>query len=150
MIEILVLEALVFHGRGSLRAALSPLRKALSLAASEGYLRIFLDEGVDLEALLRHVSSFPAMPPYLEVVLTAFRAGSGDTPAGRGAGARVLTGREREVLLHIAAGESNQEIALALVLTVPTVKRHVSNIFDKLEVSSRTQAVARARQRGLL
>jgi NarL family two-component system response regulator LiaR len=62
----------------------------------------------------------------------------------------VLTVREREVLRHVAIGESNQEIAEQLVLSLATVKRHVSNIFDKLQVSSRTQAAVRAREMRLL
>jgi LuxR family maltose regulon positive regulatory protein len=150
MIEILVLEALAHQASGSLRAAFSPLRKALSLAAPEGYLRTFLDEGAALEELLGRASSYRPMPVYLDAVLSAFRAGSGDSPVRAAGGSSVLTRREREILHHVAAGESNQEIAQQLVLTVATVKRHVSNIFDKLGVSSRTQAVARARQRGLL
>jgi LuxR family maltose regulon positive regulatory protein len=150
MIEILVLEALAFHRRGSLRSALSPLRKALSLATQEGYLRTFLDEGAALAELLSRASSYSAMPAYLDVVLSGFEADSAYSSNRAAGGARVLTGREREILRHVAAGESNQEIARALVLTVATVKRHVSNIFDKLDVSSRTQAVARGRQRGLV
>jgi LuxR family maltose regulon positive regulatory protein len=150
VIEILVLKALGFHIRGALRAAFSPLRKALSLAAPEGYVRTFLDEGGPLEELLVRASSYPAMPAYLEVVLAAFKSGAGDRAVRAAGGPPVLTPREREVLQHIAAGETNQEIAQQLVLAVATVKRHVSNIFDKFGVSSRTQAVARARQRGLL
>jgi DNA-binding NarL/FixJ family response regulator len=88
------------------------------------------------------------MPPYIDVVVTAFKEGVTESRAP--SHVAVLTSRELEVLNHIAAGESNQEIARHLVVTLPTVKRHVSNIFDKLAVTSRTQAVARARQRGVL
>ncbi|HEX7975512.1 MAG TPA: LuxR C-terminal-related transcriptional regulator, partial [Anaerolineales bacterium] len=62
----------------------------------------------------------------------------------------ALTHRELEVLGHIAAGDSNQTIAEKLVITISAVKKHTSNIFGKLNVNSRTQAVARARQLGLL
>ena len=61
-----------------------------------------------------------------------------------------LTNRELEVLRLIAAGNSNQAIAEKLVITVSAVKKHTGNIFGKLNVNSRTQAVARARQLGLL
>jgi ATP/maltotriose-dependent transcriptional regulator MalT len=61
-----------------------------------------------------------------------------------------LTDRELEVLRLLAAGASNEEIAGQLVIAVSTVKRHVSNIFGKVSVSNRTQAVARAREIGLL
>ncbi|HWT78780.1 MAG TPA: LuxR C-terminal-related transcriptional regulator, partial [Candidatus Methylomirabilis sp.] len=62
----------------------------------------------------------------------------------------LLTGRELEVLRLIEAGCSNQEIALKLVIALGTVKRHTVNIFNKLDVTSRTQAVARARELGLI
>jgi len=150
MIELLVLQALTLQARGSGRAALGPIRKALSLAAPEGFLRTFLDEGPSLATLLGRASSQGFMPPYLDVVLSAFRGGliAGDATNPSRSG--VLTQREREVLRHIAVGESNQEIAQRLFLTIATVKRHASNIYLKLGVTSRTQAVARARQRGLL
>jgi LuxR family maltose regulon positive regulatory protein len=152
MIELRVLQALALQARGSIRSALLPLRKALALATSEGYVRTFLDEGEALAELLERAASHDEMPAYLDVLLAAFREGSApDVLSRRESGRRaVLTPREREVLRHVAAGESNQEIAQQLVLTLATVKRHVSNIFDKLGVTSRTQAVARARQRGLL
>jgi LuxR family maltose regulon positive regulatory protein len=151
IIEVRVLQALALQARGSLRSALLPLRKALALAAPEGYLRTFLDEGDALAGLLERASAHDEMPPYLDTVLDAFRMSPHPPTADmkrRGGGA--LTQREREVLRHIAAGESNQEIAQQLVLTLATVKRHASNIFDKLGATSRTQAVARARQRGLV
>ena len=61
-----------------------------------------------------------------------------------------LSERELEVLQLIAAGLSNKEVATSLVVTVGTVKKHLSNIFGKLGVNSRTQAVARARELDLI
>jgi ATP/maltotriose-dependent transcriptional regulator MalT len=61
-----------------------------------------------------------------------------------------LSPRELEVLTLIAAGKSNEEIASQLYLALNTVKRHASNIYDKLEVKKRTEAVAKARQLGLI
>jgi LuxR family maltose regulon positive regulatory protein len=150
MIEILVLQALTLQARGSLRSALLPLRKALALATPAGYIRTFLDEGMALVGLLARASSHSEMSAHLTVLLAA---GSGII-AGSARSSSLpwvaLTPREREVLRHVAAGESNGEIARQLVLTLATVKRHVSNIFDKLGATSRTQAVARAREWGLL
>jgi LuxR family maltose regulon positive regulatory protein len=148
IIELLVLQALAWQARGSIRSALLPLRKALALATPEQYVRTFADEGEALAALLDRASSHSVMPPYREVVAAAFREGVAESRAL--SSVAVLTSRELEVLSHIAAGESNREIARHLVVTLPTIKRHVSNIFDKLGVTSRTQAVARARQRGML
>jgi LuxR family maltose regulon positive regulatory protein len=150
MIELRVLQGLAFQARGSLRSALLPLRKALALAAPEGYLRIFLDEGSALADLLARASSHTEMPPYLDVVLAAFKNVAPESTGASHVAGTALTPREREVLRHIAAGESNQEIAQHLVLTLATVKRHASNIFYKLGVTSRTQAVASARHKGLL
>jgi LuxR family maltose regulon positive regulatory protein len=148
-IELLVLQALVTSATGDGRAALLALRKAIALAAPEGYVRTFLDEGPGVRAILRRGILDNTMPPYLHVVLEAFnRAHVDDAPSiVHGA---PLTRRELEIVQHIAAGESNGEIADHLGVSLPTVKRHVSNIFDKMGVGSRTQAVARARQRGLL
>lgn len=148
-IELLVLRGVILHVRGTFRSALPSLRKALSLAAPETYLRTFLDEGPAVAALLERAASQGGMPGYLNAVRDAFRfetSASGERAPTSG----VLTMREREVLQHIAAGESNNEIAEQLILSLGTVKRHVSNIFDKLQVSSRTQAMVKARQMRLL
>lgn len=148
-IELLVLRALLLHARGTFRAAVPALRKALSMAEPEMYLRTFLDEGFPLASLLERAASQSAMPPYLEVVRAAFDS-AGPPHAGNVPAVGMLTTREREVLRRIAAGDSNGEIAQQLVLSLATVKRHVSNIFGKLEVSSRTQAAARAREMRLV
>jgi len=88
-------------------------------------------------------------------VLTRFRdmmAGgeSGQPPEADERAEDTLTPREHEVLVLLSKGLRNQEIADRLVISVRTVKVHVSNILDKLEASNRTEAVAEARQRGLL
>jgi LuxR family transcriptional regulator, maltose regulon positive regulatory protein len=148
-IELLVLQALARSATGDSRAALLALRKAISLAAPEGYLRTFLDEGPGVHAILRRGVLDNTMPPYLHLVLEAFNVPQIDEAPSAVQGA-ALSRRELEILHHIAAGESNGEIAEGLGLSLATVKRHVSNIFGKIGVGSRTQAVARARQRGLL
>ena len=105
-------------------------------------------------ALLRQAHARSRVPGYVATLLSAFgEQNLSDLPltsARPGPLAEPLTEREREVLQLLAAGASNREIARRLVLSLGTVKKHVSNICGKLEVQSRTQAVARARVHHLL
>jgi LuxR family maltose regulon positive regulatory protein len=112
LIEVRVLQALALAAEGAERDALAALAEAVALAAPEGYVRVFQDEGAPLAALLDRLA-----------------------PAGR----RLL-----------AAGRSNREIAEELVVALDTVKKHVSHVLDKLGAANRTQAVAHARELGLL
>jgi LuxR family maltose regulon positive regulatory protein len=105
LIEIHALQALARSADGDQPGALTALAEALALAAPEGYLRVFVDEGPPMAALLRQL---------------------------------------------LAAGATNRAVAKELVVTLDTVKRHISHLFGKLEVANRTQAVARARELGLL
>ena len=165
VIEIKVLQALAHHMRDSTdapqasgREAFTLLAQALRLAEAEGYLRRFVDEGSQMAVLLtklRDQQRKHGPTSYLDTVLTAFRQ-DGTTPerAGQRTTAQPLldplSERELEVLHLLVRGDSNQEIAEGLVITIDTVKRHVSNIFSKLGVHTRVQAVARARALGLL
>ena len=165
-----VLQALALAAQGEERGALAALAEALALAAPEGYIRVFLDEGAPLAALFDRLSptgrrapsdaaSLPAA--YLDRLREAFHpAGSSARAAGRRAAAQVpapmpglvqpLSERELEVLGLLAAGRSNREIAEELVVALDTVKKHVSHVLDKLGAANRTQAVAHARELGLL
>jgi len=124
------------------------------LAAPEGYIRLFVDEGAPMLALLRQAQARSSVPGYVATLLSAFgERRLSDPPrssARPGALAEPLTEREREVLRLLLAGASNREIARRLVLSVNTVKRHVHNLCGKLGVQSRTQAIARARALNLL
>ena len=155
VIEILVLQALAYHAQGHLPAALVPLQHALALAEPEGYVRIFLDEGPSMMHLLREISVRDIMPDYTGKLLAAFVAEVGK----RGARPDLLPSqplveplsqRELEILKLIAQGLSNPEIGARLFLALDTVKGHNRRIFDKLQVKRRTEAVARARELGLL
>lgn len=165
VIEILSLRALAFHALGDFGAAREAIFKALRLSRTEGFLRVFVDQGEAMHAFLLEISGGlgPAQAEkYLldEIarVLAAFpgeRAAPPQPPKIEASGrilesAEILTRREFEVLQLIAEGASNQDIGATLVIAGPTVKRHLSHIYDKLGVSSRTQALAQARKLGLL
>jgi len=155
LIEILALEAVTLHAQHNLARALEVLGQAISLAEPEGYVRLFLDAGGPMAGLLRQAASRGIAPQYVGGLLAAFEApapaGAGIVPAPRpSALVEPLSERELEVLRLIAAGLSNQEIADKLVISIRTVKKHVQNIHGKLDVRSRTQAIARARELNLL
>jgi LuxR family maltose regulon positive regulatory protein len=154
-IEILVLQAIAFHAQGDLPAALLPLQQALALAEPEGYVRMFLDEGSSMRQLLREASGREIMPDYTDKLLAAFEAenqksedGPDQSPTQSRDG--LLSQRELEVLQLVAQGLSNHEIGERLFLALDTVKGHNRRIYGKLQVQSRTEAVARARELGLL
>jgi LuxR family maltose regulon positive regulatory protein len=144
-IEILALQALALEAQGRPVQAFSALKKALSLAEPEGYVRTFVDEGIPMAALLRRALSQGITPDYARQLLAAF-----DEPIVASPLVESLTRREMEVLRLIADGLKNQDIADHLVISVATVKRHVTNIYGKLGVSRRVQAIARAQDLGLL
>jgi LuxR family maltose regulon positive regulatory protein len=148
-IEVLTLQAVAYQHRGDTTQALAALERALSLAKSEGLVRLFLDSGPPMGELLQQAAARGIAVDYAGKLL-AFFAGkeqslpeSSSTPASMLA--EPLSQREFEVLELIAAGLSNREIAEQLVVAISTVKTHLNNIYGKLNVSSRTQAVARAR-----
>lgn len=167
-IETLVLRALVERALDESDQAVHTLLRALALGEAEDYRRIYLDEGQVMAELLAHCldeqqqsgAYYPSLQ-YIESLLEVCRQEAGiRTPgakSGAGAAAKTqddfaifLSAREMEVLSLIAAGKSNEEIAAQLYLALNTVKRHASNIYDKLEVKKRTEAVAKARQLGLI
>lgn len=150
-IEILALQALALRARDDIPGALAALERALSLAEPEGYARTFLDEGEPMLELLRHAGSRGIAPAYVSRLLAA----AGPTAADRASPAAQplidpLSERELEVLQLLAAGLTNQEIARKLVVATGTVKAHTASIYLKLNAHSRSQAVALARELGLL
>jgi LuxR family maltose regulon positive regulatory protein len=166
VIEMKVLQALSHSMRNEEPEALTVLAQALRVAEAESYIRIFADEGAAMSALLsrlREQERRKGPTPYLDTLLAAFssesithkslpKEGLGQ-PGGRPLEQPLvepLSERELEVLHLVARGDSNQQIAEALVIALDTVKRHVTHIFEKLGVNNRVQAVARARALGLL
>jgi LuxR family maltose regulon positive regulatory protein len=167
VVEVRALQALALDAAGDPRRALEALLEALSLAQPEGYVRVFADEGAPMAALLRrlvaavrrgHLSAVVGAQldhaARLLVAVSVERAPVGHAGARTAASVpglvEPLTEREHEVLVLVAAGEANREIAARLVVTPDTVKKHLTHVFGKLGAVSRTQAVARARALGIL
>jgi LuxR family maltose regulon positive regulatory protein len=155
-IEILLLQALAFQAVGDTGQAMDVLEQALTLAQPGGFIRIFVDEGPPMARLLYEAVTRGIAPDYARWLLSAFpvaepeQTGLSKIQAPRPEPIEPLSEREREVLQLIAAGLTNPEIASRLFLALNTVKAHTRNIYGKLGVHSRTQAVARARALGIL
>jgi ATP/maltotriose-dependent transcriptional regulator MalT len=129
------------------------LLEALSLAEPEGYLSTFVMEGESLENILQHLLRQPGLEPRLQAYARKILATFDNAPRKpKQASGLVesLSERELEVLRYIAAGMSNPEIAHRLYLSPNTLKAHTQNIFLKLEVHNRVQAVSRAKELGLI
>jgi LuxR family maltose regulon positive regulatory protein len=153
VIEILAMQALAHQARGDTSLALAPLERALCLAESEGYVRVFVDEGPPMARLLQEAASRAMAPDSARRLLAAFpsaRPGDAHPSEARCEGKELLSNREIEVVQLIAAGLTNREIAARLYLSLYTVKAHARSIYDKLDAHSRTQAVAKARELGVL
>jgi LuxR family maltose regulon positive regulatory protein len=156
--EILALHALAYEMQGDRSLALASLARALALAEAEGAIRLFVDQGPPMARLLAQAAARGIAPDATARLLAAFAAQApqpaGDVypPASTRAQPLIepLSERELEVLRLIAEGLSNQAIGERLFLALDTVKGHNRHIFDKLQVQRRTEAVARARELGLL
>lgn len=156
LIELRLLQALSWSASGKTANALAALEKALAMADEHGYYRLLLDEGAPLMELLRTYyeqnrrlsgSSLPKarLLPYVRQLIDASPENTQpeETP-GLPELHEPLTRREIEIVKLLAAGRTNQEISAELFISPTTVKTHLRNIFRKLNVSNRTQAVARA------
>ena len=165
VIEILVLQALALWKQRDVSGAMTALQRALALAEPESYIRIFVDEGAPMAELLRQfireqqkenlsessgvlqsyvIKLLSAFPPELVRAVVKTHVTSASLPASYLVD--PISERELEVLQLVVAGLSNDEIAKKLYLATSTVKRHINNIYAKLDVHSRTQAVARAKE----
>jgi LuxR family maltose regulon positive regulatory protein len=150
-IEILIVLSLAFHAKGEQSNALASLEQALKLAEPEGYLRLFVNESKPMADLLFRFNN-GYLQQYSKKIL-AVLALQKDIPHSSFIIQPLidpLSEREFEVLQLIAQGLSNQELTRKLFVTLSTVKGHNLRIFAKLQAKSRTEAVARARELGLL
>jgi LuxR family maltose regulon positive regulatory protein len=160
VIEIGVLQALAHQAQGQGSPALVALERALRLAEPEGYVRIFVDEGLPVARLLYAALSQEIEPDYIRRLLAAFpdvKSEQTTSSPVQGSKSEVvesqiepLSARELEVLQLIAEGLGNQEIATRLYLSLHTVKVHARNIFGKLGANSRTHAIAKGKAFGIL
>ncbi|HSJ55331.1 MAG TPA: LuxR C-terminal-related transcriptional regulator, partial [Anaerolineae bacterium] len=158
-IEIALLRALALNQVGDSKGAVLALTKCLSLAEPEGYVRLFLDEGQPAQMLLAQWLAHAGAGPVRDYVLRllsqfhaepyAAAAVQGKASPG-GSLVEALSQRELEVLHLMALGKTNQQIARQLVVAPGTVKAHTASIYHKLDVANRTEAVARARELGIL
>ncbi|WP_166870919.1 LuxR C-terminal-related transcriptional regulator [Salinibacterium sp. ZJ450] len=151
--EILMLQALALEAQGQLTQAMVPLRRALTQAAPEGYVRLFANEGAAMVTLLNEAARRGLSPAYVRRLQAAL--GEVDAVEAPGATsaeplAEPLSERELHVLRLLGTELSGPDIARELVVSLNTVRTHTKNIFRKLEVTNRRAAIRRAEQLNLL
>ncbi|QBD81643.1 hypothetical protein EPA93_39005 [Ktedonosporobacter rubrisoli] len=147
LLECLTVQTLLQLVQGQLDQALKTLARALTLGEPEGYIRVFVDNGKPMAHLLQQAAARGISPRYIHKLLAAYAETEGKTQLHLSG---LLSERELAILQSIAAGQSNQEIAREHVIALSTVKTHLNNIYTKLGVHSRTQAIVRARELDLL
>lgn len=153
-LQALALQAVALDANEETEHALQTLREALTLAEPGGFVRLFVDQGLPMAQLMRRASARGIMPDYVRKLLAAFeseqiRLQAKSFPTSAQSLLEPLSEREMQVLRLIAQGLSNKEIGKKLFLALDTVKGHNRRIFNKLQVASRTEAIARARELGL-
>jgi LuxR family transcriptional regulator, maltose regulon positive regulatory protein len=152
-LRVLVLQSLAYQACGDEAQAAQLLGEALALAEPGGFIRLFVDEGPPMAELLgRMKHEGGSMKEYIGNLLVAFGHQAERQPSTFNLKTlpEPLSPRELEILRLIAQGLSNREIGARLFLALDTVKGHNRRIFDKLQVQRRTEAIARARELGLL
>lgn len=160
LLDMLALETLVRNASGDKDGALQTLRHALALGEPEGFVRTFADKGTAMGALIAEAAPGHVSPDYARRLLGAFgkpevvylpvSVFEATAPAKGLEPAEPLSEREIEVLRLIATGLSNADAGKRLFIAPSTVKKHLENIYSKLGTRNRTQAIARAREAGLL
>ncbi len=167
-LETLLLISQMYSALDQPAASLLEVRRAVELARADGFVSIFVEEGLPIAralTILQKTESDPSRLTFIREILSAFpksillqaSAGKAQLDGAETSDqhdvfplVEMLSSRELEVLTLIASGDSNKTIAEKLFISVSAVKKHTSNIFSKLNVNSRTQAIVAARQHGLL
>jgi len=154
VIELLILRSLIQQGQGQSSLAEETLAHTLKIAEPERYIRSFVDEGPALAAIFyKLVANDETTSTYAAEILRAFGTQGIETKEkeiSKNELVEPLSDREIEVLQCLAEGLSNREIALKLTISVSTIKTHTRNIYGKLGVTSRTQALAQAKIWGII
>ncbi len=152
LLKVMILQAVAHQAQNETKKAVQVLGEALTLAQPGGFIRLFVDEGQPMHQLLSVAASQGILPAYTDGLLAAFKGEVKSELPNLPAQSLIepLSEREVEVLQLIAEGLSNREIGERLFLALNTVKGHNRHIFAKLQVQRRTEAVARARELGLL
>ena len=155
VLKMLSVQAVIVKSMGDTQTALQILEQALILGKEESFVRTFLDEGEPMVQLLYEAAANGIVPEYTGQLLAAYTSPETSSESLKSEYkdqiemVEPLSEREVEVLELIAEGFSNQEIATRLHISLSTVKGHTSNIYGKLAVNKRTQAVARAKELGI-
>ncbi len=156
VLAVLVLQALLYQMQNKNDHALAALERALLLAEPEGYVRVFISKGAPMGKMLRQAVARGIAVDFTSHLLSELgTSGTGISVSSFMSAAydvliEPLSQRELEVLHLLASGLPNKGIAQALVIAVSTVKKHLKNIYQKLNVHSRTEAIARAREVDIL
>lgn len=147
LLKVMVQQAISWAKQGDMATAVATFNQALSLAQPGGYVRLFLDNMDPSLGRLLHSAANNGMSASYARMILGHLAPQDDDPD---AAVQPLSPRELEVLQHLALGQTNRQIASEMVVSLNTVKAHTRRLYDKLGVSSRTQAVARARELNIL
>lgn len=154
-LKIMVLLAIVLYAHDEKDKALKLLGEALALAEPGGIIRAFVDEGLLMAELLIEAAALGIMPHYINKILSVYGKGAKKIIGNIHQSSsqllnEQLSHREMEILHLVASGLSNREIGEKLYLALDTVKGHNRRLFEKLQVKSRTEAISRARELGLI
>ncbi len=149
-LQVLILQALARQAQGETQEARQALDEALAMAAPAGLIRLFVDEGLPMTALLQEAAGQSSAPAFGQELLDALGAVEFDPPQASRPLLDPLSGRERDVLQLLATELNGPEIARQLMVSLNTMRTHTKNIYSKLGVNSRRAAVNRARELGLL
>jgi LuxR family maltose regulon positive regulatory protein len=155
LLDVMAVQSVALYASGDKEKAVELLGKVLAQAEPNGFIRLFVDEGKPMAELLSAAAARGIRPDYINKLLAAFQAEAKEErpePSAPSSSSLVepLSPRELEVLRLIALGLSNQEICQKLFLALDTVKGHNRRIFEKLQVQRRTEAIARARELGII